>query len=33
MRMAEVSLDNLLAGLAGRPLSFAVTPARTSTQG
>jgi hypothetical protein len=24
--MAAISIDNLLAGLAGRPLSFAVTP-------
>jgi glyoxylate reductase len=29
MRMAEVSIDNLLAGLAGRPLPFAVTPPKT----
>jgi glyoxylate reductase len=28
-RMAEVSVENLLAGLAGRPLSFAVTPSGT----
>ena len=27
-RMAEVSIENLLAGLAGRPLPFAVVPAR-----
>jgi glyoxylate reductase len=25
-RMAEVSVENLLAGMAGRPLAFAVAP-------
>jgi glyoxylate reductase len=32
-RMAEVSVDNLLAGLAGRPLPFRVVPPGAPAQG
>jgi glyoxylate reductase len=32
-RMAEVSIENLTAGLAGRPLLFAVTPAEMPNKG